>query len=342
MNILVTGAHGQLGEEIRRAVEKIGNGKPNHYVGEPNYYIFTGHKNLDYTKRLDITNEEEVTEFVKKNSINVIVNCAAYTDVDKAQTDREVAYNVNALGPMYLALAAKEVGAVLIHISTDYVFGGKYDSPLPPISQMNQNFVPVEGEKCYYGYSKMIGEDLIEHSGCKYIIIRTSWVYSSHHRNFAKTMHAFSTTNRPAKVVNDQTGSPTSAKDLADFIVHIIEDNNADTRYLSKQGIYNFANVGETTWYDLARCVFTRKELVTPCSSEEFPTPVERPRYSVLDTTLTEKTFDYEIPKWRASLLIVLNELNEIERRNRLMLELENTEYSFGHNVCTKEKEEEL
>ena len=223
MNILVTGANGQLGEEIRRAVEKIGNGKPDHYAGEPNYYIFTGHKELD------ITNEGEVTDFVKKNSINVIVNCAAYTNVDKAQTDREAAYNVNAIGPLNLALAAKGVGAVLIHISTDYVFGGKYDSPLPPISQMNQNFVPVEGEKCYYGYSKMIGEHLIELSGCKYIIIRTSWVYSSHHKNFVETMYALRMAGRVAKVVNDQIGSPTSAKDLADFIVHIIENNNSDT-----------------------------------------------------------------------------------------------------------------
>ena len=341
MNILITGAHGQLGEEIRRAVEKIGNGKPNHHVGEPNYYIFTGHKNLDYTKRLDITNEEEVTEFVKKNSINVIVNCAAYTNVDKAQTDREAAYDVNALGPMYLALAAKEVGAVLIHISTDYVFGGKYDSPLPPMSQMNQNFVPVEGEKCYYGYSKMIGEDLIEHSGCKYIIIRTSWVYSSHHKNFVSTMYSLSLAGRDVKVVNDQIGSPTSAKDLADFIVHIIEGNNADTRYLSKQGIYNFADKGQTSWYELAKCVFRDKRFVSPCSSDEYPTPVERPKYSVLDTTLTEKVFDYEIPVWTKSLIRVLNELDTIEYERKQALELENTEYSFGHNVCAKEKEEE-
>lgn len=307
MNILVTGANGQLGEEIRRAVKKIGNGKPDHYAGDPNYYIFTGHKELD------ITNEEEVTEFVKRNSINVIVNCAAYTNVDKAQTDREAAYNVNAIGPLNLALAAKGVGAVLIHISTDYVFGGKYDSPLPPISQMNQNFVPVEGEKCYYGYSKMIGERLIELSGCKYIIIRTSWVYSSHHKNFVETMYALRMAGRTAKVVNDQIGSPTSAEDLADFIVHIIENNNSDTRYLSKQGIYNFADKEQTSWYELAKCVFGKEGPVSPCSSDEYPTPVERPKYSVLDTTLTEETFDYKIPVWTESLNRVLDELDTIE-----------------------------
>lgn len=342
MNILVTGAHGQLGEEIRRAVENIGNGKPDHYVGDPNYYIFTGHKNLDYTKRLDITNEEEVMEFVKKNSVNVIVNCAAYTNVDKAQTDRDAAYNANAIGPLNLALAAKEVGAVLIHISTDYVFGGKYDKPLPPMSQMESDFIPVDRDKCFYGFSKLVGEDLIEHSGCKYIIIRTSWVYSSHHKNFVRTMHAFSTTNRETKVVNDQIGSPTSAKDLADFIIHIIENNNSNTRYLSKQGIYNFADKGQTSWYELAKCVFRNNRLVSPCSSDEYPTPVERPKYSVLDTTLTEKVFGYEIPVWTESLVRVLNELDAIEYRRKQALELENTEYSFGHNVCIKENEEEL
>ena len=334
MNILITGANGQLGEEIRRAVNKIGNGKPNHFVGDPNYYIFAGHNDLD------ITDEKETEKFIKDNFISVIVNCAAYTNVDNAQEDRDAAYGANSIGPLNLANAAKNVGAVLIHISTDYVFGGKYSTPIPPMSQMEPGFVPVERDKCYYGFSKLVGEDLVEHSGCKYIIVRTSWVYSSHHKNFVSTMYTFSLMNRPVRVVNDQVGSPTSAKELAKFIVHIIEDNNADTRYLSKQGIYNFAGKGSASWYELAKCVYNYDWLVTPCASNEYPTSVERPKYSVLDVSLIEKEFDYEIPVWTESLVEVLDELGALEAKRQEALEAENSEYEYGHNVCIKEKEE--
>ena len=334
MNILVTGANGQLGTEIIKAVNKIGNGKPDHYVGEQNYYIFQGRDGLD------ITDEYAVEKFVRENYINVIVNCAAYTNVDKAQTERDAAYNVNAIGPMNLALAAKAVGAVLIHISTDYVFGGEYNTPIPPLSQDDPEFVPVDREKNFYGYSKLIGEHLIQTAGCKYIILRTAWVYSSHHKNFVTTMNLMHNTRRSPKVVNDQVGSPTSAGDLADFIVHIIEHNCAETRYLSKDGIYNFAGKGSASWYEVAQKVFgIDANMVSPCDSNEFPTPVERPKYSVLDVSLTENAFGYIIPTWEQSLAKVLEEIKDIEEKRREALEIENTEWAYGHNVCEKEKE---
>ena len=337
MNILVTGANGQLGEEIRRIVEdEIGNGKPDHYIGEKNYYIFTGHNELD------ITDEYATEKFIRDNFINVIVNCAAYTNVDKAQTDRDAAYNVNAIGAMNLALAAKSVGAVLIHISTDYVFGGKYDTPIPPLSQDAPEFIPVDREKNFYGYSKLIGEHLIQTAGCKYIILRTAWVYSSHHKNFVTTMHRLHKAGTHPKVVNDQIGSPTAAFHLAKFIVHIIEDNDADNRYLSKQGIYNFAGNGTASWYDIARQVFGKDaDWVEPCGSSEFPTPVERPKYSVLDVSLTEETFDYGIPRWTSSLIKVLHDIHMEDEDYRRALETANSEYDYGHNVCSREDKED-
>ena len=304
MNILITGAKGQLGEEIRRWVEEFGNGHPDHDSSEANYYIFTDREELD------ITDEKAVDEFVRKNFINVIVNCAAYTNVDKAQTDRDLAYNLNALGPLNLALAAKAVGAVLIQISTDYVFGGTYNTPLPPIEQSDEKFVPADRDKNFYGYSKMVGEDLIQQSGCKYLIFRTSWLYSAHHKNFVKTMYNLREQKKEVKVVYDQVGSPTFAGDLADFICYIITNNDAEKRYLSKTGVYNFANKGVASWYDLTYGVFgDNSTLVTPCLSEEYPSPVKRPNYSVLDVSLTEKTFDYMIPYWRFSLNDVVYEL---------------------------------
>ena len=340
MNILVTGAGGQLGKEIRKVVDRIGNGHADHNSSEKNYYIFAGHEDLD------ITNEDAVAKYVKEHFINVIVNCAAYTNVDKAQTDRDNAYDVNAKGPMNLAIAANLIGAVLIHISTDYVFGGKYDTPIPPMSQMDEGFIPVERDDCFYGFSKLVGEDLIEHSGCKYLIFRTSWLYSPEGKNFVKTMFNRGATNSMSKVVMDQVGSPTSATDLAEFIVRIIERNNAENRYLSKQGIYNFCNGGVASWYDVARAVyeinFRNENLVSPCTSEEFETPVKRPNYSVLDFRKTSETFDEEQKYWLDSLKEVTGVLNAELKKQNEALEVANSEWEYGHNVCIREKEEEI
>ena len=310
MNILVTGAKGQLGCCLKDLVDAAGNGHPDHDSSEDNYYIFT-----DY-EELDITNEEAVKKFVRDNFINVIVNCAAYTNVEKAQTDRDTAYNVNAIGPLNLAEAAAEVGAVLIHISTDYVFKGLRNTPVPPISVREDVYkYPDADETCYYGYTKNVGEGLIQHvDNCKYIIIRTAWLYSEYGKNFVKTMMERAKEDKNSKVVYDQTGSPTYAPDLADLIYHIIENNSHETRYLSKTGVYNFADKGVATWYDIARSVFVyfnSNGLVTPCRSSEYPSDVVRPAYSVLDTEKTVQAFDYTIPYWHDSLIQCLDNLSE-------------------------------
>ena len=301
MNILVTGAKGQLGCWLKDIVRTKGNGHPDHDSSEKNYYIFTD------IEQLDITDEAAVEKFVKDNFINVIVNCAAYTNVEKAQTDRDKARFVNAVGPANLACAAAKSGAVLIHISTDYVFSGQRNTPVPPIPVGVDFNYPDARDECYYGYSKNMGERFIQNiETCKYIIIRTAWLYSEYGKNFVKTMKERAQSDKETKVVYDQTGSPTYARDLASFIYHIIEDNNHETRYLSKTGVYNFAGKGVASWYDVAKAVFSyfssNDLLVTPCRSSEYPSEVIRPAYSVLDTEKTEKEFDYDIPYWRDSL----------------------------------------
>jgi len=311
MNILVTGAKGQLGCCIKDLVDEKGNGHPDHDSSENNYYIFT-----DY-EELDITKEEKVRKFVRENYINVIVNCAAYTNVERAQSDRDTAFSVNAIGTMNLALAAAEVGAVLIHVSTDYVFKGQRNTPVPPIPVGNDvvNYPDADRDECFYGYSKNIGEGLIQETrNCKYIIIRTAWLYSEYGKNFVKTMMDRAKEDKNTKVVYDQTGSPTYAPELAELIFHIIEDNTHETRYLSKTGVYNFANKGVASWYDIARAVFVffnSNGLVSPCRSSEYPSEVIRPAYSVLDTEKTEKEFDYHIPYWQDSLMTCLYNLSE-------------------------------
>lgn len=346
MNILVTGANGQLGHEIRSRVEAKGNGHPDHDTSEKNYYIFATREDLD------ISNEEEVRKYIHDNKINIVVNCAAYTDVEKAQKERTSAYDVNALGPMNLANALNESGGVLIHVSTDYVFGGSRNTPVPPVPVGADvlNYPDMDRDDCFYGYSKNIGESLIgQVQGARYIIIRTSWLYSSEGKNFVKTMADRALHNKETKVVFDQTGSPTYAGDLAEFILHIIEDTNAETRYLSKTGVYNFSNKGAATWYDLAYSVFSSVlgsenagKILSPCRSSEFPSDVVRPTYSVLDVSKTEDTFNYNIRYWQIPVsdvvLDITRQLITKEAENRARLELENTEFDYGHNVSRNEK----
>lgn len=346
MNILVTGANGQLGKEIKKAVDAIGNGHPDHDSSEKNYYLFATRKDLD------ITDESAVKEFVHKRFINVIINCAAYTNVERAQRDRDAAYNINALGPLNLALAAKEVGAVLIHISTDYVFshGTPAKKPLPPVSfskSAYDEYLPVEMDKCYYGYSKLVGEDLIEQSGCKYLIFRTSWLYSSNEGNFVSKMFGKSESNLESNVVVDQVGSPTNAEDLAKFLVRIIEENNAENRYLSKTGIYNFCNAGVASWYDLANAVYLlegfRDKLVCPCFSSDFDSAVFRPSYSVLDFRKTKDTFNEIQKNWFGSLSYVIDEIKERRRKEKEAMEAANSEWEYGHNIENpRNKNEEI
>ena len=278
MNILVTGADGQLGNCMRNAA---GNSKDN--------YIFTD------VAELDITDADAVTAFVKENDINVIVNCAAYTNVDKAETDAAFAEKLNAEAVGNLADAIKSVDGTLIHISTDYVFGGDpYNTPC----REDQKGTPTG----VYGLTKLHGEQAIERSGCKALIFRTAWLYSEYGKNFVKTMLNLTATKPELKVVFDQTGTPTYAQDLADAIHDIIENR----KFEGNEGIYHYSNEGVCSWYDFTKMIAeiagNTECDIQPCRSDEFPSPVKRPAYSVLDKTKFKQTFGLRVPYWTDSL----------------------------------------
>ena len=282
MNILVTGANGQLGNEMQRVAKTSSN-----------HYIFTD------VAQLDITDREAVLRAVKDNSIQVIVNCAAYTNVDKAEDDRETADLINNKAVENLAIAARENDATLIHISTDYVFKGDRCTPCREDWETDPLGV--------YGITKLAGEKSIERTGCRHIIIRTAWLYSPFGKNFVKTMQKLTAEKDSLKVVFDQVGTPTYAGDLADAIFHIIE-----TGQLDKQGIYHFSNEGVCSWYDFAReiCELSGNTCnIQPCHSDEFPSKVKRPHFSVLDKTKIKDTFGIEVPYWKDSLKKCIREL---------------------------------
>lgn len=283
MNILVTGANGQLGTELRRAAR----------TGR-NRYIFSDISSLpgSDTLYLDITDKTAVSLVCKSEKVDVVVNCAAYVDVEKAESDMAMASLLNEGGPASLAAVCAERGAEIIHISTDYVFGGDIPRPIREDAPVAPTGV--------YGATKLQGERAIISSGCKYIIIRTSWLYSPWGKNFVKTMRTLTAQRNSLNVVFDQIGSPTYAADLADFIVHVIE-----SRQLNKQGIYHYSGEGACSWYDFAcaiRNIAGNQCDIRPCHSDEFPSKVKRPSYSVLDKTLVKKTFGITIPHWYESL----------------------------------------
>lgn len=282
MNILVTGANGQLGNEMQRVAKTSSN-----------HYIFTD------VAQLDITDREAVLRAVKDNSIQVIVNCAAYTNVDKAEDDSATADLINNKAVENLAIAARENDATLIHISTDYVFKGDRCTPCREDWETDPLGV--------YGITKLAGEKSIERTGCRHIIIRTAWLYSPFGKNFVKTMQKLTAEKDSLKVVFDQVGTPTYAGDLADAIARIIE-----TGQLGKQGIYHFSNEGVCSWYDFAReiCELSGNTCnIQPCHSDEFPSKVKRPHFSVLDKTKIKDTFGIEVPYWKDSLKKCIREL---------------------------------
>lgn len=295
MNILVTGANGQLGNEMR-VVSK--NSK--------DYYFFsdiTDQEGVD-TIHLDITNRDEVQRWVEENDIKLIVNCAAYTNVDKAESDYEKAELLNATAVGYLAEAAKQVEGTLIHVSTDYVFGGG-NSRTPYKEEETASPTSV------YGLTKLHGERKIVESECNYLIIRTAWLYSEFGKNFVKTMMSLTSTRKELKVVFDQVGTPTYAGDLASVIYNIIEKRQYD-----KQGIYHFSNEGVCSWFDfalkIAEMAGNTESKIRPCLSYEFPSPVTRPSYSVLDKAKIKDTFEIEIPYWTESLKLCMDRMNQI------------------------------
>ena len=282
MNILVTGANGQLGNEIQ-LISKTS--KDN--------YIFTDV--CDGYSKLDITNIDDIRKAVAENSIECIINCAAWTNVDSAETAGEIVETLNAKAPENLAIAMKEVGGLVVHVSTDYVFGGDpYNVPC----KEDQKGTPTG----VYGLTKLHGEQNIQNSGAKYIIIRTSWLYSEYGKNFVKTMMNLTSTKPTLKVVFDQCGTPTYAGDLAAVIFDIVENR----KYEGNDGIYHFSNEGVCSWYDftkkIAEIAGNTECDIQPCHSDEFPSAVKRPSYSVLDKTKLKETFGIKIPYWTDSL----------------------------------------
>lgn len=277
MNILVTGANGQLGREMQR----LG-------AVSPNNYIFTD------VEQLDITNADAVMYVAKHYSIDAIINCAAYTNVDKAENDEAAAELINATAVGNLARAMKEVDGTLFHISTDYVFGREGNTP-------RTEEMPLE-PLGVYGRTKLNGEMAIAESGCKALIFRTSWLYSEFGNNFLKTMLRLTAEKETLNVVFDQVGTPTYAGDLALAIFSIIEAGV----YSGNEGTYHFSNEGVCSWYDfaveIANAAGNTSCRITPCHSSEFPSPVARPSYSVLDKTKIKETFDIDIPYWKESM----------------------------------------
>lgn len=320
-NILVTGANGQLGNELRLVTSQCTSGDK---------YIFTdvtdaseesiamlhkiGGANIDIsTRRLDITDLNAIRKMVKDEQVSIIINCAAYTNVDAAEDNEQLAGLLNAKAPENLAIAMKEVaGGLLIHISTDYVFGKEpYNTPC----KEDQKGTPTG----VYGLTKLHGEQAIERVGCDYVIIRTAWLYSEFGKNFVKTMLNLTATKPHLKVVFDQVGTPTYARDLADAILVAIEDYKKEWNLkheswnYSKSGIYHFSNEGVCCWFDFTKMIAGYAGNtgcdIQPCHSDEFPSPVKRPAYSVLDKTKIKQTLGITIPYWTEALKVCINNM---------------------------------
>lgn len=297
MNILVTGANGQLGNEMRIVTK-----------GSKDNYIFTDVFEVEGQKTtiLDITDLDAIRKMVSDNDIKCIINCAAWTNVDGAEDPEKYALveKLNATAPENLAIAMKEVGGLLVHISTDYVFGGDpYNTPC----KEDQKGTPTG----VYGMTKLHGEQAIQKTGVDYLIFRTAWLYSEFGKNFVKTMLNLTATKPQLKVVFDQVGTPTYAYDLATAIFDIIEHR----KYEDNTGIYHYSNEGVCSWFDFTKLIAEISGNIScdiqPCHSDEFPSPVKRPAFSVLDKTKVKETFGISVPYWTDSLKICINNLKK-------------------------------
>ena len=293
MHILVTGGNGQLGNEMRQVARN-----------STDKYIFTdvvAPEGVE-TTLLDITDLEAVRALVKQENISCIINCAAYTNVDKAETDEAFCEKLNAEAPENLAKVMKEVGGLLVHISTDYVFGGDpYNTPCREEQQGTPTGV--------YGKTKLLGEQKIQATGVNYLIFRTAWLYSEYGKNFCKTMLNLTATKPMLKVVFDQAGTPTYAYDLALAIYTIVSER----KYVGNTGIYHYSNEGVCSWFDFTKMIAELSGQtgcdIQPCHSNEFPSPVKRPAYSVLDKTKFKETFGLKVPYWVDSLKVCIRNL---------------------------------
>jgi len=296
MNVLITGSDGQLGTKFKEAVETISE-----------------HNNLNFkpfyttSKTLDITDEIGINKFVRENEIDIILNLAAYTNVDMAEEDPDKAILINSNACRYLANAIKTRGGYLIHISTDYVFNGETPIPRKPDDETSPIGV--------YGYSKLCGEKEIQKSNCHYLIFRTSWLYSNIKRNFVKDMYERIKAGMPLNVVYDQVGSPTNAEEFAVFLYNLI---NCEL-FKRNDGIYHFTNLGVTSWYDLTMEIaysaheFVNAKFIKPCLSVQYPNTAKRPHYSVLDVSKTIETFGYTPMHWKIALEKTIYQLKNKE-----------------------------
>ena len=324
MNILITGANGQLGNEMRI----LASGQ------DGNRFLFTdvtdaseesvamlrklAGPDVDVsTRKLDITDPEAIRAVVREEKIGAIVNCAAYTNVDAAEDNYAMAELLNATAPGLLAAAMKDAGGLLVHVSTDYVFGGDpYNTPCREDQQGTPTGV--------YGLTKLHGEQAIQASGCQYVILRTAWLYSEFGRNFVRTMLRLTAEKPQLQVVFDQVGTPTYAGDLAAAIGAILDDyrsrpddghSRPDRESYPRTGIYHFSNEGVCSWYDFTKVIAALAGHdscdIRPCHSDEFPSKVKRPAYSVLDKTRIKETFGVQVPYWTEPLEQVIRRLKE-------------------------------
>lgn len=292
MNVLVTGSNGQLGTELRRLA-----------LDSPHHFIFTDINSLPgvETVYLDISDRASIDIIAESEKVDIIVNCAAYTDVERAESEIDMAMLLNHQAVENLAGAAASRDAALIHISTDYVFSGEGNLPI------REDAVPAP--KGVYGSTKLAGEKALQKSACRSVIVRTSWLYSPYGRNFVKTMRSLMRSGRELKVVYDQLGCPTYAADLADALMHIIHGPR-----IEGNTIYHYSDEGAVSWYDFAQAI---RELsgydcrVVPCLTGEYPTKAHRPHYSVLDKSAIKRAYRLEIPYWRDSLARCIDRMDD-------------------------------
>jgi len=305
MVVLVTGANGQLGQAIQ--------------------FISGKYPEIDFvfcsSSKLDITNLENCQVVFSTYQPHFCINAAAYTAVDKAESEPVKAFDINANGPENLAITCKKYNTILIHISTDFVFDAYFSKGtayydrelrLPLKSNLGLTETDVPFPSSVYGLTKLQGEQAIQSIWEKHIIIRTSWVYSQFGNNFMKTMLRLASERESLSVVNDQIGTPTNAVDLADVLIKIIVSCHAELVSASNYGIYNFSNEGQCSWYDFANEIFHQKRIkidLKPIPTSAYPTPAKRPAYSVLDKTKIKSTFDIEINEWQTSLATCINQL---------------------------------
>lgn len=282
--ILVTGGNGQLGRCFRDiALDQ-----------DEYHFIFVD------VEELDITKKDQILNYFTKNSISYCLNCAAYTAVDKAESDPLLASAINEKGAENLAIVCNEFDATLIHISTDFVFSGNKNCPYVESDEPD----PIN----VYGQTKWKGEQAVISNVSNHLIIRTSWLYSEYGHNFLKTMLRLATHNPHVAVVNDQKGTPTYARDLAKCIFRIVSEKNQNF------GVYHYSNEGEATWFDFAQEIFVvaNKAInLRPITSEDYPTPAKRPKYSVLDKSKIKNTFKIDIPYWGEALKECLSRLGQ-------------------------------